>query len=106
MNEKNCLRFNPFEGDRGSPGDKTLEDKMVTARKGGPCHICPEPITPGMRIRVLKGVYDGEFMAFRWCQPCCEAMAKSWADEGKAIAARFTMRWNHDHPEHQFGERK
>lgn len=35
-----ALRHNPFEGDFGSPGDRVLRDKIVTARRPGICITC------------------------------------------------------------------
>lgn len=69
------LACDPFEGDFGGPGDRTLSDKIVTARKAGECHDCAEQIIPGTRIRSRTDVYGGEMMSFRWCNACCEAMA-------------------------------
>lgn len=75
--EQNCMIVDPFEGDYGGSGDNdgVLSDKIVTARKGGECHTCAGPIVPGTRVRRRTEVYDGEFMRFGWCEPCCEAMA-------------------------------
>ncbi len=76
--ERDCLADDPFEGDYGGSGgsDGVLSDKMVTARKGGECHHCAGQAEPDTRNRVRVEVYDGEFMRFRWCEPCCRAMAE------------------------------
>jgi hypothetical protein len=88
--ERECLATDPFAGDFGEVGDKTLRDKMVTARKGGICHDCCGEITPGSRVRSRADIFDGELMHFRWCEPCCRAQALSWTDDGKAWEARIT----------------
>lgn len=71
------MAADPFEGDFGvgGAGDRIIEDQMVWCRKPGICHTCDLDIVPTMRIRRRAEVYDGEFMRFAWCQPCCEAMA-------------------------------
>lgn len=95
MNEQAVLVTDPFEGDFGGPGDRTLSDKMATARKAGECHDCAQQIQPGERIRRRAEVFDGELMHFRWCQACCEAMAISAEDGGKAWEARLRLRNPH-----------
>lgn len=89
MNEAEVLSYDPFEGDFGGPGDRTLTDKMVTARKARACHLCCQDIKPKMRIRVLSAILDGDLMSFAWCEECCKAMEKSWKDGGKALEARY-----------------
>ena len=75
FNDKDCLRYWPFEGDFGAPGDRVLKDKIGIARKSGPCEICEHDIQPGERIRMLSAVFDGSLMSYRWCSTCCAAMA-------------------------------
>lgn len=89
--ESECLATDPFEGDYGDAGDRTLRDKMVTARKGGICHDCAGEIEPGTRVRSRADIFDGEMMSFRWCETCCRAQALSWEDEGKAWEARISI---------------
>ena len=84
FSENDCLACGPFDGDFGSPDDRILKDKMVTARKAGACFLCEREITPGERIRTMAAVFDGELMSYRWCNACCAAMAKSWLDDGDA----------------------
>lgn len=86
--EAECLKTNPFEGDFGSPGDKVLKDKIVTARNGGACGMCRQEIVPGERVRTLVAVFDGALMNYRWCSACCASMADSWTDDGRAWEAR------------------
>jgi len=80
FNDKDCLRYWPFEGDFGAPGDRVLKDKIGIARKSGPCEICEHDIQPGERIRMLSAVFDGSLMSYRWCSTCCAAMATIWQD--------------------------
>ena len=89
--EAECLKCNPFEGDFGSPCDRELKDKIVTARKAGTCGMCRQGIAPGERVRTLAGVFDGSLMHYRWCEKCCVAMAASKADNGDAWTARTAL---------------
>ena len=91
MNEADVLAVNPFEGDRDLDL-RTLFDKMVTARKARPCCDCWQQIVPGTRIRSRSDVYDGAVRSLAWCTECCEAMALSWTDGGKAMEARLALR--------------
>lgn len=91
-NEEDVLAYNPFDGDFGEPGDRTLVDRMATARKRGPCHLCDGEIVPGERIRRRTDVASGEIMSFRWCAGCCVAMAASWKDDGRALERREALR--------------
>lgn len=72
--EDRCLSDDPFAGDFGS-GEVSLSDKMVTNRKGGTCHTCAGHCEPGTRNRVLTERGDEGLETFRWCEPCCFAMA-------------------------------
>lgn len=91
FSENDCLACRPFEGDFGSPDDRILKDKMVTARKAGACFLCEQEITPGERIRTMAAVFDGELMSYRWCNACCAAMSKSWLDDGDAYEERAAL---------------
>ena len=92
LDEADVLACNPFEGDFGSPNDRTLRDKMVTARKAGECHLCGQQIQPGTRTRSMTAIFDGELASYRWCNACCAAMALSWEDAGTAYEARAALR--------------
>ena len=91
LNEDDVLSYDPFQGDFGSSNDRTLKDKMVTARKAGECHMCAQFINPGDRIRSRSDIFDGEMMYFRWCPACCKAMADSWTDDGFALEERTSI---------------
>lgn len=74
-NGQEILAFDPFEGDFGSPDDRVFANKMVTARKLGPCSNCGAEIQPTERVRRQTSKFDGELMTHRWCHLCCDAMA-------------------------------
>ena len=75
--EAMCLACDPFEGDQDGCGDsdRVLSDKIVTNRCGGKCFLCQGECLPKTKNRVRVEVYDGDLMRFRWCEPCCIAMA-------------------------------
>lgn len=75
MEEFRVLQYDPFQGDFGEPGDRTLQDKMVTTRKHAYCHSCGDDIAPKSRARSRVEVFGGELMRFKWCTACCEMMA-------------------------------
>lgn len=91
MNEARCLAYNPFDGGKGDSDERILSDRMATARKSGPCCICLGEIRPGERIRRQNAIVDGQMASCRMCQSCCEAMALSWVDAGKAIEVRTAL---------------
>lgn len=91
FDEAKCLRTYPFEGDFGTPQDKVLSDKIVSARRRGRCGLCKQAIHAGERTRVLAAVFDGEFRAFRWCSACCAAMAASREDDFEAWIQRIQI---------------
>lgn len=94
FNEQACLDANPFEGDFGSPGDRTLRKGMVTAGKDHPeCSCCLGPIKKGERCRVQIEFFDRMLQDYRWCAKCCRAMAKSWDDEGRSWTRREELRY-------------
>lgn len=91
--EFTALDFDPFEGDFGSPGDRALSDKIVTARKEHKCFHCAGPILPTTKYRAKAEIVDGSLHTFKWCEPCCGAMVielndgDSMAFENRRIAA-------------------
>lgn len=68
------LDFNPFEGDFGEPGDRTLRDALVQAKKPHECTHCGGPIIVGEKHRSRTDVISGDLMSYRWCSLCCDAM--------------------------------
>lgn len=76
MSFEDCLAYDPFADDFGSPQDRILRDVIVTCRVGHWCHMCDGDTTPGTRTRLLVAIFDGDLRYFRWCADCCEAMAK------------------------------
>lgn len=92
--EADCLHWFPFADDFGSPGDRVLQDKVVTARKAGPCFDCAQPIAPGERTRTLSAKFDGELRRYRWCAFCCAAMTEE--DPAEAMEARTLLRSQHE----------
>lgn len=91
FDEKECMAYNPFEGDFGD-GEVVLKDRIGRARKPGPCQICTGEIKPGERIRMRAEAYDGAIQTFRWCSACCHAMAISWEDSGEELERRESLR--------------
>lgn len=91
--EKGVLDYNPFGGDQGDVGDRELRDNLVVCRAPGVCHLCAQKYKAGTMIRsiVMVWVADG-LMAYKFCTACCDAMAKSWTDEGRALTARHALR--------------
>lgn len=73
--DEQVLAFDPFEGDFGMPGDTVFSNKMVLARKVGPCSHCGNLIAAGERVRRQTSKFDGALMVHRWCSLCCSAMA-------------------------------
>ena len=69
-----ALDFNPFDGDFGEPGDRTLRDAMVKARKRHECTHCGGEIKKGETHRSRTDVICGDLLSYRWCALCCEAM--------------------------------
>lgn len=88
-----ALKYNPFDGDFGEPGDRELRDKIVKFRKAGPCHICGGDVVPGTRGRSLTMLWmsDGP-MNYRYCSECTKAMAAVWTDEGRALDRCYAKR--------------
>lgn len=89
-----CLAADPFAGDFGDSGDKTLSDKIVKAAKDheAACHDCGGDIKKGEMHRSRTDVFVGDgMMSFRWCSACCHAMAIAGEDSGKAWEARIGL---------------
>jgi hypothetical protein len=88
-----ALQYDPFKGDFGDPGDRSLRDKIVKFRRGGECHICAGEVTPGSQGRSLTMAWETDgLMSYRFCAECTDAMAASWNDDGKQLEARYHLR--------------
>lgn len=74
FNEKHALQYDPWGCDDGEM--HILQDRIVTGRGGQKCHQCGNVIAKGERIRSRREVFDGDFMAFRWCEICTSLMAE------------------------------
>ncbi len=90
VTDEDVLAYNPFDGDDSDT--RLLADKVTKARKPGPCHACGETIGAGERMRRRVEAFEGEIGTFRWCSACCDAMARSWHDDGRAIERRHALR--------------
>ncbi|MFQ2067927.1 hypothetical protein ACK35S_02570 [Aeromonas veronii] len=92
---ESALHFNPFEGDFGSCGDRTLKNKIVKFRKPHVCHICDAETKVGETGRNLVEIFEGEIGSFYFCQECCVAMAKSvdGDDEGDGDCDEIDRRY-------------
>ena len=99
FDERECLAFDPFQNTKGDGDERILSDRIVTARKIGPCAICLEQIQPGERVRRQSAIVDGALESCRCCEACCKAMAVSWEDSGEAIEARYALGFAKVHPE-------
>lgn len=99
FNEDRVKAYDVFAGDFGSPGDRLLQDSIVTAAKSHvrPCHMCGGVIIKGERHRVRSEIVDGEMQGYRWCHLCCLAMDRSWDDEGAEIDERTLLHPNMVH---------
>lgn len=98
FDERECLKYWPFDGDFGHPSDKILKDKIGIARKPGPCCECLTEIQPGERIRMIGAIFDGQMMSYRYCSACCSAMAEMWTGNWNAMDARWEVRAQNEAP--------
>lgn len=93
--EQRAMACDPFAGDYDGAGggDRILNDKIVTARKGGECQCCAQQVIPGTRVRSRTEVYDGELMSFRWCAICTGFMGfKDPYLSERALEKRIALR--------------
>ena len=98
FDERECLKYWPFDGDYGDPSDRILKDKIGIARKAGPCCECLTEIVPGERIRMIGAIFDGQMMSYRYCSACCTAMAEMWNGDWNAMDARWEVRARNEAP--------
>lgn len=92
--ERAVLAYDPDGDSKDGGGIRKLSDRIVKARVGGTCWICASPVEPGTLIRVEAALMDGQMRSCRTCHDCCDAMAKSWTDDGDAIEARYSLGLN------------
>lgn len=89
--DSRCLMYHPFQGDETDV--RVLGDKFLTVRCSQKCVICWEIIPIGTRVRARREINneDRTAMTFYFCEPCCDAMAISWDDDGRAIERRTSL---------------
>lgn len=85
-------------GDFGNGSMRTILDAVRQAKRRGICRECLGPICKGEITRVVKMVDNDGFYGGRCCQACCDAMAISWRDGGRAIEARHALRMANSQP--------
>jgi hypothetical protein len=90
--DEDCLAYDPFSGDRDVDVTE-FSDKFVVTRKQHKCNVCAAHIPPRTRVRAKteRDNDDQVVMTFYFCPSCCEAMAASWTDNGKAIESRTAL---------------
>lgn len=66
--------FDPFAGDFGDGSERTLDDRLVIAKRAGPCRGFDGPCSRGVRkgevARVIKKVDSEGFYGGRLCVEC------------------------------------
>ncbi len=93
MNLERALAYDPFAGDEGYDGDRCLRDELVRTRTMHWCHMCDCGILRGEVSRVAVWIFAGELTTYRWCQECCEAMAKTVeTDDMAPVDRRYALR--------------
>ena len=69
-NEQKAMWINPFDGDRGSQGDRVLSDKIVTTRKEHDCHECRSKIGAGEKARRHVCIFSSNLETYYWHVGC------------------------------------
>ena len=64
--EQKSMRLNPFDGDRGYPGDRVLRDGLVTTKKEHVCNECGHAIVVGERARRQVCIFGGNIETYYW----------------------------------------
>ena len=85
-----CLQYEPFAGDR-DVDVRLLSDRFLVSRAAHTCNVCLDSIAARTRVRARSEVFDEQLGTFYFCPTCCEAMAKSWDDDGHAIEAMYEV---------------
>lgn len=74
---KYVVTSDPFDGDFGDGSGRTLEDRLVVAKRGGPCRgfagPCGRGIAKGDLVRVIQKVDSDGFYGGRLCPSCLDA---------------------------------
>ena len=69
--------FDPFAGDFGDGSERTLDDRLVIARRRGPCRghdgECKAGVAKGEITRVIRMVDGDGFYGGRICVRCLDA---------------------------------
>lgn len=86
-----CLIYPLFEGDETYV--TPLRNRMVMVRYSHQCVVCWHKIAAGLRVRAVTECNHEtkQVMTFYCCPTCCDAMAKSWKDNGRAICERTSI---------------
>lgn len=88
-----ALYFDPFEGDFGNSGDRTIKDKITKFRKPHRCHICDVITNVGEVGRNRVDVIDGDLHSFYFCHECCMSMVARLNDcDDETITQRYALR--------------
>lgn len=90
--ERTVLRYNFDEGSKGDSDHRTLDTRLVQARKQHTCFPCLGQIEIGERHRVERTLYDGKVGNCRTCATCMQAMLKEYKNGNwQAMEARYTL---------------
>ena len=72
----------PFAGDFGDGSERTFEDRLVVAKRGGPCRgmvgTCEHGVRKGEIARVVRKVDGDGFYGGRICIRCLDALYAEW----------------------------
>ena len=93
------LSFDPFEGDFGTPGDKVFTNRMVIARKPGPCSHCDMEIAKGERVRRQTSKFDGDLAGLSELVDCTAPCTGAFAPQLTQPALHRKEK-NHEHHQH------
>lgn len=72
--EADCLRWDPFAGDKDDGGVRARTVKIVTTRAPHTCLAgdSPHEISVGVRARCERGILDGQWTSWYACLECVE----------------------------------
>ncbi len=92
--DKLILAYDPWGDSKGDDHYRLFWDVMIVSLWPHVCDLCFGIFGPGLRHRAQAQLnLDGskQVRTFRFCPKCCEAMAESWSDDGRAIGARYSI---------------